>query len=99
MEFSKTCNFLTALGLAAWLGGCATPMTEAECRAADWYKLGDIDARYYGIQPQLDRYAMQCGNFNIRPSESAYMAGWRDGYSETQGRMGSGGGGGGGGSM
>ena len=41
MEFSKTCNFLTALGLAAWLGGCATPMTEAECRAADWYKLGE----------------------------------------------------------
>jgi len=96
MGFPHPCRFLTALGAAAWLGGCATPMTEAECRAADWYQLGDRDARYYGIQPQIENYAAQCGRYGIRPRDTAYMAGWRDGYSESQGRMGSGGGGGGG---
>ena len=88
---------LAALGSMLALGGCATPMTDAQCRSADWYKLGDRDARYYGVQPQIDQYALQCERFGIRTGEAAYMAGWRDGYSESQGRMGSGGGGGGGG--
>ena len=71
-------------------------MTEAECRAADWYKLGDRDARFYGVQPQIDRYAMQCSGYGIQAAQAPYLEGWRDGYSESQGRMGGGGGGGGG---
>ena len=78
--------------------GCATPMTDDECRGADWYAIGRRDARFYGLQPQVDRYADQCRAFGRDVLNELYMTGWREGYSEAQGTMG-GGGGGGGGSM
>ena len=85
---------LLLLGLAPLLAGCAG-MNEAECRAADWYRLGERDALVYAIHPQIEQYAQQCGRHGVRAEAPRYMAGWRDGYSEFSGRGGSGGMGGG----
>ena len=93
MGFRHTFRTLAVLGLAALLGSCAMPMTEADCRNADWYKLGHRDARYYGMQPQIDQLATQCGRFGVRAVEAPYMEGWRDGYGEAQRGMGGSGGG------
>ena len=99
MDFPTATRTLTPLVLAALLGGCAAPMTEAECRDTDWYKLGERDALVYGMQPQIDQYAMHCSRYGIRTADALYMRGWRDGYSEYSRRMGAGGGGGSGGGM
>ena len=66
---------------AALLAGCAG-MTESECRGTDWYKLGERDGLIYGLRPQIDRYAHQCGRYGVQPSEKDYIAGWTDGYGE-----------------
>ena len=84
---------LTLLAMTAMLAGCATSMTEAQCRDTDWYKLGERDGRYYGAA-QIESYSAQCGRVGVRPDESLYMAGWREGYSEGQKHGGGGGGGG-----
>ena len=87
MGFPHPCRFLTALGAAAWLGGCATPMTEAECRAADWYQIGHADGDIYGIRPRIDQLAYQCQAFGVQAQEPIYIAGWVDGYREYLIRM------------
>lgn len=87
-------RILALLFLAAQLGGCAIGMTQAECRGADWRKLGERDALSYGIQPQIDQYAAQCGRHGVQAAAEQYMAGWREGYGEYSARMGSGGAGG-----
>ncbi len=73
---------LLVLGLA----GCA-PMTENQCRAvSDWYQQGFADAMN-GNRPKVELYASQCGNFGVKPAETAYMDGWRIGYSEWNQRI------------
>ena len=66
--------------------GCA-PMTETQCKAADWYQLGYRDAEIYGLRPQVDQYAYQCRAFGVQPAENTYMAGWVDGYREWNTRV------------
>ena len=74
-----------ALVVCLLLAGCA-PMQETECRAGDWYTLGERDAMA-GLPPRIDQYATQCGRYAIRPSESAYLVGWNAGYGEWNRRV------------
>ena len=73
-----------ALVLAAT--GCAQ-MSEAQCRASDWYRVGYRDAGIYGLRPQVDQYAEQCRAFGVQPAGTRYMAGWVDGFREWNTRV------------
>src|SRR5690242_3316119 len=63
-----------ALLLCVLAGGCATAVSEKECRTNDWYGVGEREA-LAGRQPQFERYARDCGQYAVKPSESDYMAG------------------------
>jgi len=72
--------------IAMLLAGCA-PMTQTQCRAIDdWYQQGLQDAMS-GNRPKLEQYASQCGGYGVKPAETAYMDGWRIGYSEWNQRV------------
>ena len=60
------------------LWGCAS-FTERDCRTADWYYLGEQDARTHGLQPQINRIVFQCQKFGVQVPEKDYMRGWYDG--------------------
>ena len=72
-----------ALLLCVLVAGCATAVSEKDCRSGEWYSLGERDA-LAGIQPQIDTYAKECAQYAVKPRESDYMAGWQLGYSEYQ---------------
>jgi hypothetical protein len=74
-----------AIAACFLLSGCAA-MSENECRTGNWYALGERDA-LSGSRPQIERYADQCGRYQVRPSEQDYMAGWAIGYSEWNNRV------------
>jgi hypothetical protein len=61
--------------------GCTT-ISDAQCRSADWYKVGERDGLIHGLRPQVDIYAHQCGRHGVQVAENEYMAGWTDGYRE-----------------
>jgi hypothetical protein len=67
------------------LCGCAST-AESDCRAGDWYALGERDATM-GQRPQIERYAAQCARYQVQPAERDYMAGWSIGYSKTSFRQ------------
>jgi Protein of unknown function (DUF2799) len=69
----------------AAFAGCSA-MSESACRTSDWYALGERDA-LMGQQPQIERYAADCGRYAVKPAESEYMAGWGIGYSEWNQRV------------
>jgi hypothetical protein len=71
---------------SALLAGCAS-MSDAECRSANWYALGERDALLYGMRPQIDQYAHQCSRYGVQPPEADYMAGWIVGDRERAIRM------------
>jgi hypothetical protein len=75
-----------ALAAGMLAAGCA-PMTETECRSADWYQVGYRDADTYGLRPQIDQYAYRCHAFGVQAAESSYLLGWVDGYREWNGRV------------
>jgi hypothetical protein len=77
----KTASISAALAVSVFTAGCAQ-MSESECRTTDWYQLGHRDGELYGRQPGIDQYASQCRAFGVQPQETAYMAGWKDGYGE-----------------
>ncbi len=66
--------------------GCVS-MSDAECRSANWYDLGERDALIYGLRPQIDQYAHQCAKYGVQPPEKDYLAGWFDGDRERAVRM------------
>jgi hypothetical protein len=70
----------------AFLAGCAE-MPERECRTANWYQRGEVDALIYGTRPRIDQYAYQCEKFGVQPDENQYLSGWSDGDRERQSRM------------
>ena len=82
------CRAIKVLAVTAMLllSGCAG-MTQTECRSANWYERGYRDGDLYGLRPQIDQYAHQCGAFGITPVEKEYIAGWTDGYREFIHRM------------
>jgi hypothetical protein len=63
------------LAAAALLWGCAG-WTEHDCRTANWYYLGEQDARTHGLQPQINQIVYQCANLGVAVSEQDYMRGW-----------------------
>ncbi len=74
-----TSALLAAAGVLA--AGCVS-MTDAECRAANWYSLGERDGLQYGLRPHIDQYAFHCAKHGVHASEPDYMAGWVEGYRE-----------------
>ena len=81
-RFLRRTSALVLVGLA----GCAA-MGEQECRSANWYDLGERDALVYGLRPQLDQYAAQCGRHGIQPAEKEYLTGWFYGERERDRRI------------
>ena len=78
---------IAAMALAA---GCAG-MSEAECRSANWYQLGERDALIYGLRPQIDQHAYACSKFGVQAAEKGYIQGWEVGEGERVRRMAGGG--------
>ena len=70
---------------AAVLAGCA-PMTETECRSANWYELGSRDG-ITGLRPQIDQYVHQCSASKVKVADGAYMTGWQHGKWEYDRRV------------
>ena len=56
-----------AIAACLLLTGCAA-MSESECRSGNWYALGERDA-LSGSRPQLERYADQCGRYQVAAAE------------------------------
>jgi len=81
----KTLLRLAAPAAALLAAGCAG-MSAADCRGADWFRLGERDGLQYGLQPQVERYARQCARHGVEAGAADYMRGWREGYSEYQRR-------------
>ena len=75
--------------LALLLGGCALfPLSEADCRPANWRQRG-YDDGYFGNNPQDMRMAQDCARYGIQVPSQEYLAGWREGYDEYDRLMGS----------
>ena len=72
--------------LCVALSGCAS-MSEPDCRASNWYQLGERDALIFGLRPQIDQYAHQCARFGAMPDEKEYLSGWWVGDRERAVRM------------
>ncbi|HEY5899368.1 MAG TPA: DUF2799 domain-containing protein [Burkholderiales bacterium] len=72
--------------LCIMLGACA-PMTESQCRGADWAQLGERDG-ISGDRPRIEVYAHQCGQYNLRAAEKDYLDGWWLGNAEFERRTG-----------
>ena len=62
-------------------------MSAQQCRTADWYGLGYRDGDSYGLRSQIDQYTEQCRTAGVDVRETAYLAGWTDGYAEFAARM------------
>ena len=58
--------------------GCAS-LSEQDCRASNWYEIGERDALVYGMRPRIDQYAHQCSKYGVQPDEKQYLAGWQVG--------------------
>lgn len=74
-------NRLLLVAASMLAAGCAG-MSESQCRAANWYDLGEREALIYGLRPQIDQYAYQCAKFGVQASEKDYIAGWLVGQGE-----------------
>jgi len=75
------------LSVAACLVVCGcVSLSDADCRAADWYQRGSRDG-LGGMQAQIDIYSHQCAAFGVKPDDKAYMTGWREGYAEWNRRV------------
>ena len=74
-----------AIALSVLLAGCA-PMSEMQCRSADWYRQGEDDG-LRGNQARVAQYAHQCTTYGVKPAEQDYMAGWAAGYAEWARRV------------
>lgn len=68
---------LTALALAAALGGCAS-LSEKECRG-DWSAIGRADGARGLPEQELERHAEACGKHDVAPDAARYRAGHAEG--------------------
>jgi Protein of unknown function (DUF2799) len=62
------------------LAGCAsvTHMSDNQCRAADWYQVGERDG-LSGGPARIDTYAYQCDKLSVQVTRDRYMEGWYEG--------------------
>ena len=82
----RTAALISALAAGLLVSGCAS-MSETECRAADWQKIGEYDGNVLGLRSRIDQLVDQCKAYGVVPNEEQYLAGWRYGYAEYQRRM------------
>lgn len=75
-----------AIAGAVLAAGCAG-MSEPECRAANWYALGERDALIYARRPQIDQHAYACAKFGVQVAQKDYLDGWAVGEGERVRRM------------
>ena len=69
---------MASLLLLALMAGCAT-MTADECMVADWYRLGQQDARDGRQADYLAQRAGACRDAGIAADADAWYAGYEDG--------------------
>ena len=80
MRFSL--SLLAALFFLTACAGLELPgLSESECRAANWADLGKRDGSM-GMNWQIDQHAHRCARFGLKVDEPAYMAAWREAYSD-----------------
>lgn len=56
------------------LPGCAT-LSEAECKTADWFRIGERDGRDGYPRARLHKHREACIEYGIRPDAETYYAG------------------------
>ncbi|MDJ0637272.1 MAG: DUF2799 domain-containing protein [Paracoccaceae bacterium] len=61
-----------------FLAACAT-LSESECRAGDWYAIGKKDGANGRQSSFLQQHAKACADYGIRPDQTAWEEGRRDG--------------------
>ncbi len=66
------------IGSSAMLGGCAT-MSPEECMVADWYRIGEQDARAGRSNDFLAQRAGDCDEAGYPADVDAWRAGFEDG--------------------
>jgi len=69
---------LSLLALAGLLAGCAT-MSADECLVADWYQLGQFDAREGRQANYLAQRSAACAEAGITADNQAWHAGYQNG--------------------
>lgn len=84
--FSFSRCALLVLAVAAWLPalvplGCAT-LSEAECRAGNWYDFGHRDALLGEPANRFESHVANCGTYGVAPDRAAYDRGRADGLRE-----------------
>lgn len=79
----RTSCLLLVAGLLA--AGCAGT-SEAECRGANWYEVGYLDARFK-LQSQVDLYAARCERYGVKVDAARYEEGLRQGRWDFPDRM------------
>ncbi len=63
------------LPVVMMLTSACAPMSENECRSADWYALGERDG-LFGSQARIDQYAYQCQRYSLQAASDKYLDGW-----------------------
>ena len=78
MECLKLIRTCLALFLAVALAGCAT-MTPDECRVADWYLIGELDARSGRTPAHFSSRAQDCAEAGYPADQASWREGWEHG--------------------
>jgi len=66
------------LVLVAVLSGCAS-LSETQCRAGDWYAIGERDGRNGHGPGRFDEHVKACAELGIAPDRTSWAAGRADG--------------------
>ena len=73
-----------ALSLLVTLTGCASKPTvsEFQCKAGDWQSVGFRDGSSGRSSSRILQHQEACGEYEIVPDRSSYLAGWREGLDQ-----------------
>ncbi len=71
-------SIFTLLSVALILGGCAT-MSPDECRTADWYLLGEMDARSGRTAAHFASRDRACREAGFPADQQSWREGWEHG--------------------
>ena len=72
------------IGLVLLLTGCASnpSVSEFQCKAGDWQSVGYRDGSSGYSSSRILQHQEACGEYEIVPDRSSYLAGWREGLDE-----------------
>ena len=76
MSKFKTITILIIGLLIASLSGCATHLSEEQCRSMNWHQMGFNDADQGHNSRDLSQYTSDCAKFNIAVNTTLYQKGW-----------------------